>query len=376
MSLTQLVSRRMPLLCQQNMVSVLIPTFQREEFVHEAVMSAVSQSYENLDIVICDDGSTDETLSPSLAIASADPRVRVYQQESNVGFRQNMQTLLELAEGSYIQFLGSDDLLEYRAAETLSYILGSEQKAAIATSPRYHISATGEIVGLLDSGPLNATRQTYHEPATVGRAVLVDHRNWIGELTTAMFRRADLTPNEFAVYRGKTYNWISDVSTWFTLLDKGGVAFTPDVLSSCRIHDGQEGHRNREQLSSDWVDLIADSIPHFIGNWVDLSVALTRTLMELGKDLILSSDRAVQSEYGRVVMHIADLISHGSELIEFRSTTANGPRAATESHVSEKPKKPILLPTEKITDVWNMGNSSEPETQFQMTTAASSREGI
>ncbi len=376
MSLTQLVSRRMPLLSQQNMVSVLIPTFQREEFVHEAVMSAVSQSYENLDIVICDDGSTDETLSPSLAIAAADPRIRVYRQESNVGFRKNMQTLLELAEGSYIQFLGSDDLLEYRATETLSYILGSEQKAAIATSPRYHITATGQTVGLLGSGPLNVTAQTYHEPAMVGRAVLVDHRNWIGELTTAMFRRADLTPNEFAVYRGKTYNWISDVSTWFTLLDKGGVAFTPDVLSSCRVHDGQEGNRNHELLASDWVNLIADSIPHFIGTWVDLSVALTRTLMELSADLIRCSDRAVQSEYGRVVMHIADLISHGSELIEFRGATRNGPGAATESHVSEKPKKPILLPTEKITDVWNMGNSSEPVTQFQMTTAASSREGI
>lgn len=90
------------------LVSVLMPLYNSERFVREAIDSVVGQSYGNWELVIVDDRSTDS--SAEIAEAYEDSRIRVVRHSSNQGVAIARNTALEIARGDYIAFLDSDDV--------------------------------------------------------------------------------------------------------------------------------------------------------------------------------------------------------------------------------------------------------------------------
>ncbi len=90
-------------------VSVVIPTFNRAEFVVMAITSALEQSYRNCDVVVVDDGSTDDTRAAIERRFGDNPRVRyIWQKNQGVSSARNLG--LAAAQGDLITFLDSDDL--------------------------------------------------------------------------------------------------------------------------------------------------------------------------------------------------------------------------------------------------------------------------
>lgn len=89
------------------LVSVIIPTFNRSSVIQRSVQSVLSQSYSNLELIIVDDGSTDDTLN-LLSSFEEDKRVRVFSQ-NNHGVSQARNFAIKKAKGEYISFLDSDD---------------------------------------------------------------------------------------------------------------------------------------------------------------------------------------------------------------------------------------------------------------------------
>jgi glycosyltransferase involved in cell wall biosynthesis len=67
------------------LVSVLVPTFNGERYLADALRSAVTQTYEDLEIVVSDDGSTDQTVEIARAFADEDDRVRVEVNQGHLG---------------------------------------------------------------------------------------------------------------------------------------------------------------------------------------------------------------------------------------------------------------------------------------------------
>jgi glycosyltransferase involved in cell wall biosynthesis/Flp pilus assembly protein TadD len=90
------------------LITVAIPTFNRARFLQEAVQSALHQTYPHLEVVIVDDGSTDET--DSLLRTFCDPRVRCFTKEHSGGPATRNRCVQE-AHGDYIVWLDSDDFL-------------------------------------------------------------------------------------------------------------------------------------------------------------------------------------------------------------------------------------------------------------------------
>lgn len=88
--------------------SVIIPVYNREKIVGDAIESALQKDYDNFEIICIDDGSTDGTLSVLLEYEKLDPRVRVLSKE-NGGVSSARNKGLEIATGEYILFLDSDD---------------------------------------------------------------------------------------------------------------------------------------------------------------------------------------------------------------------------------------------------------------------------
>lgn len=92
-------------------VTIMIPTYNQEEYVGEAIESALTQSYDNLEVVISDDGSTDQTGEVARQYCS-DPRVKYYKNEENLGRAGNYRkTLYDRASGDWVLNLDGDDYL-------------------------------------------------------------------------------------------------------------------------------------------------------------------------------------------------------------------------------------------------------------------------
>lgn len=95
-------------------ISIIIPVYNTEEYVRDAIMSIVNQTLKEIEIIVVNDGSTDNSLQIIKDLAKSDPRIQVYSQE-NQGQAIARNYGLNKAEGKYLYFMDSDDLLEKEA---------------------------------------------------------------------------------------------------------------------------------------------------------------------------------------------------------------------------------------------------------------------
>jgi succinoglycan biosynthesis protein ExoO len=87
----------------------VIPAFNSEGSIGPASDSALAQTMSSLEVIVVDDGSGDETHSVATKIAARDPRVRVFKNETNIGFSGTMNRGLREARGEWVASLDSDD---------------------------------------------------------------------------------------------------------------------------------------------------------------------------------------------------------------------------------------------------------------------------
>ena len=100
------------------LISILIPCYNVEQYISQCLDSIINQTYSNLQIVIVDDGSKDNTLSIAKKFAKLDSRIEVYHQE-NQGVAITRNTLLYKIKGDYFLFVDSDDWIEPNMIEFL-----------------------------------------------------------------------------------------------------------------------------------------------------------------------------------------------------------------------------------------------------------------
>jgi len=96
----------------QPLVSIITPTYNHKNYIADCIKSAQNQTYTNWEMIIVDDGSTDETLSVAKSFAEKDERIQVYTQK-NVGIFRLSETYnfaLAKSKGKYIGILEGDDV--------------------------------------------------------------------------------------------------------------------------------------------------------------------------------------------------------------------------------------------------------------------------
>lgn len=104
-------------------VSILIPVYNREDFIQDCIISAINQSYTDCEIIIVDNCSTDKTLDKIIEISNYTNNIKYFQNNTNIGPVLNWIECLKLSSGEYIKFLFSDDLLTPNCIEkSITYI--------------------------------------------------------------------------------------------------------------------------------------------------------------------------------------------------------------------------------------------------------------
>jgi len=91
------------------LVSICIPTYNGEHWIRESIASALEQTYQPIEVLIVDDGSTDNTVE--IVSSLKDKSVRVIRNQSNQGLAGNWNECVRLAKGEFIKFLFQDDVL-------------------------------------------------------------------------------------------------------------------------------------------------------------------------------------------------------------------------------------------------------------------------
>lgn len=134
-----------------DLISVIIPIFNVEPYIRECIDSVIHQSYKNLEIILCDDGSTD--LCPQICdeYVKVDSRIRVIHKK-NGGLSDARNVGIDIANGEYITFVDSDDCID---KDMIRYLYDAliENRVDISCCQRQEINE--------DSIELN-TKRKYH----------------------------------------------------------------------------------------------------------------------------------------------------------------------------------------------------------------------
>lgn len=104
---------------KQIKVSIIIPVHNVEEYLHESIGCIINQTLKEIEIILIDDGSTDQSLSIIKEYARKDGRIRVLQNGGNLGAGESRNRGLEIANGEYLLFLDSDDIFEPELVESI-----------------------------------------------------------------------------------------------------------------------------------------------------------------------------------------------------------------------------------------------------------------
>ena len=95
---------------QNKLVSVIIPVYNVEKYVEEAIQSILNQTYKNLEIIVIDDGSKDSTYQLVKKLQKKDNRIKLYKNEKNFKIVKTLNLALSLANGEYIARMDGDDI--------------------------------------------------------------------------------------------------------------------------------------------------------------------------------------------------------------------------------------------------------------------------
>ena len=114
----------------KDLITVIIPVYNVEKYIDNMLKSICGQTYQNLDLLLIDDGSTDNSLEVCRKWEKKDQRIRVYEQE-NQGVSRTRNRGIQLAEGKYVMFLDADDWIEPNMLECL-YELAEQDEADVA----------------------------------------------------------------------------------------------------------------------------------------------------------------------------------------------------------------------------------------------------
>jgi len=225
-------------------VTVFMPVHNRETFVAASIRSVLDQSFEDFELLVIDDGSTDR--SAEIVGSLDDHRIRLVHNESNLGIPRTRNRGLELAQGEYIALLDSDDLAyPQRLALQVDYLNQNPEVAAVG-SWAHRVSRTGE--------PRSSIQRPTLPRHLHARILFVSCLK-----NPTVMARTDVM-REFR-YR-EDFKFCQDIELWSRVSSKYPLANLPRYLIQYRL--GGDSHQD-DALAVDLKKQVAGAQLHYLG---------------------------------------------------------------------------------------------------------------
>lgn len=218
----------------QPLVSVCIPAYNNSATIANTIQSILGQTYQNIEVIIADDKSSDNTVEIVEAIAAENERVKLYRNEQNLGMVGNWNHCLALCKGEFIKLICADDMIEPTAIEEEARAMQEHPTVNLVESDTRLVDINGKTTGAF---------KRYHKNGLVdgkkvARASLL-LKNFFGAPVNNLMRRSAL---EKIGGFDSEFTYILDFDMWIRLACSGDIYIIHKLLNSfCIRHDSNTG---------------------------------------------------------------------------------------------------------------------------------------
>jgi glycosyltransferase involved in cell wall biosynthesis len=203
---------------QKELISVLMTSYNRESYISEAIESVLNSTYDFFELIIVDDCSNDGTLEIARFYEKSDSRIKVYQNEFNLGDYPNRNRAASFAQGEYLKYLDSDDTMTPNCLEVMIRGMQKYPDCAFGISSR-----CSEIINVFN--PCEAYKTHFFE------------RGILDISPSGSIIRNDVFKAEKGFWE---HRCVSDLEFWLRLALKYPMIEFEKNLIFWREHDGQE----------------------------------------------------------------------------------------------------------------------------------------
>jgi glycosyltransferase involved in cell wall biosynthesis len=225
-------------------VSVVVPIYNQAAFIRETVDSVLAQDYENVELVLSDDGSTDGTTEILREYADREPaRVRVVASERNTGIAGAFNRALDAHTGEYVAWLGGDDvMLPGKLSRQVGMLESRPEVTGCCHDAEVFDSASGKVYGRFT--------EVYNGGRGVreGGVELLLDPTYLMLPSTMMVRSSAIGDERFDPRVRASNDWLFDI----VIFRNGRVVGLDDVLARYRRH--------QRNATSQTVDALEDAL--------------------------------------------------------------------------------------------------------------------
>lgn len=204
-------------------ISVIMPAYNASQFIREAVESILNQTYDNLELIVVDDGSTDDTLKILAEYQAKDQRIMVIQNDHG-GACKARNTAMHAASGEWIAPMDADDIaVPNRLEKQLEAALAQPEVVMWGTYMQ-QINVQGKIIGTVQIGPTSI--EEFNSMDRSRNAIIVT-------TSTAFFKR------DIALKVGgydERLPAAQDAEFADRIANEGAIVFLPEFLIKYRLH--------------------------------------------------------------------------------------------------------------------------------------------
>ncbi len=215
-------------------VSVVIPVYNTGDYLHATVASICGQTLSDIEIICINDGSTDNSLDILKEWAKKDPRISVWTHE-NAGLSCTRNSGIELAQGKYIYFMDSDDILEEKALETL-FVKANEQNLDVIY---FDADVFYDNPELEEAAPkFNYKRSRSYSEVYRGQdlfAELYDNKEYLTPACFQMLKKEYIDKNNFCFHPGIIHE--DNAFTFATILNAERASHISEMFFHRRIRE-------------------------------------------------------------------------------------------------------------------------------------------
>jgi glycosyltransferase involved in cell wall biosynthesis len=240
-------------------VSIGIPTRNRSVYLLRAIRSALSQTYTDIEVVVSDNASTDDTLQAIETIS--DPRLVVLRQATNIGMAGNFNACLGAATGELFLMLSDDDVLEPSAIQRLVQPFSDPpaglraEDIGLSWCPCKTVNQEDELMWTTDGGPAL-------EPSVQLLAGLYNGTRG-PRLCSVMLRTADAL--SVGGYDGQRYGAVCDAGNWNrVILRYSHVCCVQQPLVHYTLHTGSVTNDSKSRDWQTWAENISADVTGYL----------------------------------------------------------------------------------------------------------------
>ena len=205
---------------QLSLLSVLMTSYNREQYIAEAIESVLASTYANFELIVVDDRSTDKTVAIAKSYAANDPRIHVYINEVNLGDYKNRNKAASYAKGEFMMYVDSDDKILVDGFERCIAAMNKFPQAGFGMQ----YNETGKSPFLL-SPKLAIHQHFFKEPCLmIGPGGTILRRDF--------FEKICRYPEKYGPANDMYFNLKAAAA--------GPILMLPFVFNYYRIHEGQE----------------------------------------------------------------------------------------------------------------------------------------